>query len=112
VNLVLTDAVKRGASDIHIEPTKKSSVSASVLTACCKRSCRRPSSSRRNYFTPQNHGEAGYQRKALAAGWPIMLKMNIGGRKKQLDFRVSTLPRCGEKKSCCAYSIKKTCAST
>src|SRR2546426_10040525 len=31
-------------------------------------------------------------KKRLPQDGRIMLKMNIGGRKKQLDFRVSTLP--------------------
>jgi type II secretory ATPase GspE/PulE/Tfp pilus assembly ATPase PilB-like protein len=38
VNLILVDAIKRGASDIHIEPYEKSSASATASTACSTRS--------------------------------------------------------------------------
>src|SRR5919109_1209904 len=62
VNLVLTDAVKRGASDIHMEPYEKE-------------------------FRVRFRIDG-----VLQSIMSPPLKMNIGGRKKQLDFRVSTLP--------------------
>jgi len=34
VNCMIQDAIKLGASDLHIEPWKKSSRSAPALTAC------------------------------------------------------------------------------
>jgi type IV pilus assembly protein PilB len=37
VNLILIDAIKKGASDIHIEPYEKTSASATASTACSTR---------------------------------------------------------------------------
>ena len=93
MNLVLTDAVKRGASDIHMEPYEKEfrvrfridgvlqsdHVSAAEAEGC-------------HHLPHEDHGEAGHQRKAAAARRPHHAEDEIGGRKKQLDFRVSTLP--------------------
>jgi type IV pilus assembly protein PilB len=36
-NVILLNAIKKGASDIHIEPYEKSSASATGSTACCTR---------------------------------------------------------------------------
>ncbi len=93
VNLVLTDAVKRGASDIHMEPYEKEfrvrfridgilqthHVAAAEIERC-------------HHLAREDHGEAGHQRKAPAAGRPHHAEDEPGRKKKQLDFRVSTLP--------------------
>ncbi len=51
--------------------------------------------------------------KRLPQDGRIMLKMQIGGKKKQLDFRVSALcPRSGARRSCSGCSTRKTCGST
>ena len=48
---------------------------------------------RRHHLAPEDHGEAGHQRKAPAARRPHHAEdATWRGRKKQLDFRVSTLP--------------------
>src|SRR5581483_1456626 len=93
VNLVLTDAVKRGASDIHMEPYEKEfrvrfridGVLQSVMTPPLK--LKDAITSRVKIMAKLDISE-----KRLPQDGRIMLKMNIGGRKKQLDFRVSTLP--------------------
>jgi type IV pilus assembly protein PilB len=93
VNLVLTDAVKRGASDIHMEPYEKEfrvrfridGVLQLIMNAAAE-------IEGRHHLAPEDHGEAGHQRKAAAAGRPHHAEDEIGGKKKQLDFRVSTLP--------------------
>jgi type IV pilus assembly protein PilB len=93
VNLVLTDAVKRGASDIHIEPYEKEfrvrfridGVLQSIMSPPLK--LKDAITSRLKIMAKLDISE-----KRLPQDGRIMLKMNIGGRKKQLDFRVSTLP--------------------
>jgi type IV pilus assembly protein PilB len=93
VNLILTDAVKRGASDIHIEPYEKElrvrfridGVLQSIMTPPLK--LKDAITSRMKIMAKLDISE-----KRLPQDGRIMLKMNIGGRKKQLDFRVSTLP--------------------
>src|ERR1700678_1802819 len=93
VNLVLTDAVKRGASDIHIEPYEKEfrvrfridGVLQSIMSPPMK--LKDAITSRLKIMAKLEPSD-----KRLPQDGRIMLKMNIGGRKKQLDFRVSTLP--------------------
>jgi type IV pilus assembly protein PilB len=93
VNVVLGDAVKRGASDIHIEPYEKEfrvrfridGVLQSIMSPPMK--LKDAITSRIKIMAKLDISE-----KRLPQDGRIMLKMNIGGRKKQLDFRVSTLP--------------------
>jgi type IV pilus assembly protein PilB len=93
VNVVLSDAVKRGASDIHIEPYEKEfrvrfridGVLQSIMSPPMK--LKDAITSRVKIMAKLDISE-----KRLPQDGRIMLKMNIGGRKKQLDFRVSTLP--------------------
>ncbi len=93
VNLVLTDAVKRGASDIHMEPYEKEfrvrfridGVLQSIMNPPLK--LKDAITSRLKIMAKLDISE-----KRLPQDGRIMLKMQIGGKKKQLDFRVSTLP--------------------
>jgi len=93
VNLILTDAVKRGASDIHIEPYEKEyrvrfridGMLASIMNPPYK--LKDAITSRIKIMAKLDISE-----KRLPQDGRIMLKMNIGGKKKQLDYRVSVLP--------------------
>src|SRR5438067_13510155 len=93
VNLILTDAVKRGASDIHMEPYEKEfrvrfridGVLQSIMSPPLK--LKDAITSRVKIMSKLDISE-----KRLPQDGRIMLKMAIGGKKKQLDFRVSTLP--------------------
>jgi type IV pilus assembly protein PilB len=93
VNLVLTNAVKRGASDIHMEPYEKEfrvrfridGVLQAIMTPPLK--LKDAITSRLKIMAKLDISE-----KRLPQDGRIMLKMQIGGKKKQLDFRVSTLP--------------------
>ena len=93
VNLVLTDAVKRGASDIHMEPYEKEfrvrfridGVLQSIMNPPLK--LKDAITSRLKIMAKLDISE-----KRLPQDGRIMLRMQIGGKKKQLDFRVSTLP--------------------
>jgi type IV pilus assembly protein PilB len=93
VNIVLTDAVKRGASDIHMEPYEKEfrvrfrvdGVLQSIMSPPLK--LKDAIISRVKIMAKLDISE-----KRLPQDGRIMLKMHIAGRKKTLDFRVSTLP--------------------
>src|SRR5207302_128133 len=93
VNLVLTDALKLGASDIHIEPYEKEfrvrfridGVMQSIMSPPLK--LKDAITSRLKIMAKLDISE-----KRLPQDGRIMLKMRIGGKKKQLDFRVNCLP--------------------
>ncbi|HZR30441.1 MAG TPA: type IV-A pilus assembly ATPase PilB [Terriglobales bacterium] len=93
VNIILTDAVKRGASDIHMEPYEKEfrvrfridGVLQNIMSPPLK--LKDAIISRVKIMAKLDISE-----KRLPQDGRIMLKMNVAGRKKQLDFRVSTLP--------------------
>ncbi len=93
VNLILTDAVKRGASDIHIEPYEKEvrvrfridGVLQPVMTPPMK--LRDAITSRVKIMAKLDISE-----KRLPQDGRIMIKYRKEGRIKDLDFRVSTIP--------------------
>ena len=93
VNIILTDAVKRGASDIHIEPYEKEyrvrfridGVLQHIMTPPLK--LKDAITSRIKIMAKMDISE-----KRLPQDGRIMLKMQIGGKKKQLDYRVNCLP--------------------
>jgi type IV pilus assembly protein PilB len=93
VNLVLTDAVKRGASDIHIEPYEKElrvrfrvdGVLQEVMNPPLK--LRDAIASRIKIMSKLDISE-----KRLPQDGRIMIKYRKDGRIKELDFRVSTVP--------------------
>ena len=114
VNLVLTDAVKRGASDIHIEPYEKEfrvrfridGVLQAIMSPPIKLEGR-------NYFPPENHGEARHQREAPAAGRPHHAEDEHWRPQKAARLPCQHLAHaCGARRSCSACSTKKICAST
>jgi type IV pilus assembly protein PilB len=93
VNLVLTDAVKRGASDIHIEPYEQNlrvrfrvdGVLQEVMNPPLK--LRDAIASRIKIMSKLDISE-----KRLPQDGRIMIKYRKDGRIKELDFRVSTVP--------------------
>lgn len=93
VNVILSDAVKRGASDIHLEPYEKEfrvrfridGVLQSIMTPPLK--LRDAMLSRVKIMAKLDISE-----KRLPQDGRIMLKMSLGGRRRELDFRVSSLP--------------------
>jgi len=93
VNIILTDAVKRGASDIHIEPYEKEyrvrfridGVLQSIMSPPMK--LKDAITSRIKIMAKMDISE-----KRLPQDGRIMLKMAVGGKKKQLDYRVNCLP--------------------
>ncbi|HTK95909.1 MAG TPA: type IV-A pilus assembly ATPase PilB, partial [Terriglobales bacterium] len=93
VNLVLTDAVKRGASDIHIEPYEKEFRVRFRIDGMLH-SIMNPPAKLKDAITSRIKimAKLDISEKRLPQDGRIMLKMQIGGKKKQLDYRVSTLP--------------------
>jgi type IV pilus assembly protein PilB len=93
VNLILTDAVKRGASDIHVEPYEKEyrvrfrvdGILQTIMSPPMK--LKDAITSRIKIMAKLDISE-----KRLPQDGRIMLRVNLGGRRKQLDYRVSTLP--------------------
>src|SRR5579875_3794177 len=92
-NLILTDAVKRGASDIHVEPYEKEyrvrfridGVLQNVMAPPLK--LRDAITSRIKIMSKLDISE-----KRLPQDGRIMIKYLKDGKKKELDFRVSTVP--------------------
>jgi type IV pilus assembly protein PilB len=92
-NLVLTDAVKRGASDIHVEPYEKEyrvrfridGILQNVMAPPMK--LRDAMTSRIKIMSKLDISE-----KRLPQDGRIMIKYLKDGKKKELDFRVSTVP--------------------
>ena len=93
VNYILTDAVKRGASDIHMEPYEKEyrvryridGMLATIMNPPMK--LRDAIISRVKIMSKLDISE-----KRLPQDGRIMIKFMKDGKKKQLDFRVSVLP--------------------
>ncbi len=93
VNMILREAVKRKASDIHIEPYEKEyrvryrvdGMLASVMSPPMK--MKDAITSRVKIMAKLDISE-----KRLPQDGRIMLRMVIDGKKKQLDYRVSSLP--------------------
>jgi type IV pilus assembly protein PilB len=93
VNLILTDAVKRGASDIHVEPYEKElrvrfridGVLQNVMAPPLK--LKDAITSRIKIMSKLDISE-----KRLPQDGRIMIKYVKEGKKKELDFRVSTAP--------------------
>jgi type IV pilus assembly protein PilB len=93
VNMVLIDAIKRGASDIHIEPYEKTyrirfridGILMEVMRPNLK--LKDPLTSRVKILAKLNIAE-----KRLPQDGRIKLRVNMGGKQKVIDYRVSILP--------------------
>src|SRR5215469_4093633 len=93
VNLILTDAVKRGASDIHIEPYEKEYRVRFRIDGVLQ-NIMQPPLKLKDAITSRIKimAKLDISEKRLPQDGRIMLKMQLGGRVKQLDFRVNCLP--------------------
>jgi type IV pilus assembly protein PilB len=93
VNMVLIDAIKRGASDIHIEPYEKTyrirfridGILMEVMRPSLK--LKDPLTSRVKILAKLNIAE-----RRLPQDGRIKLRVNMGGKQKVIDYRVSILP--------------------
>src|SRR5271156_482152 len=93
VNLILTDAVKRGASDIHIEPYEKE-VRVRFRIDGILQPVMSPPMKLRDAITSRVKimAKLDISEKRLPQDGRIMIKYLKDGKKKELDFRVSTVP--------------------
>jgi type IV pilus assembly protein PilB len=93
VNLILTDSIKRGASDIHVEPYEKEfrvrfridGILYEIMNPPLK--LRDAMTSRMKILARLDIAE-----KRLPQDGRIKLKMKLNDKNKELDFRVSVLP--------------------
>ena len=102
VNIILTDAIKRGASDIHVEPYEREyrvryridGILYEVMNPPPK--LREAIASRIKILARLDIAE-----KRLPQDGRIKIKMKLAGKVKELDYRVSSLPTLfGEKIVC------------
>jgi type IV pilus assembly protein PilB len=93
VNMVLIDAIKRGASDIHIEPYEKNyrirfRIDGQLMEVMRPNlKLKDPLTSRVKILAKLNIAE-----RRLPQDGRIKLRVNMGGRQKVIDYRVSILP--------------------
>ena len=93
VNLILTDAVRRGASDIHIEPYEKE-YRVRFRTDGILSNVMAPPMRLKDAITSRIKimAKLDISEKRLPQDGRIMIKFSKEGKKKELDFRVSTVP--------------------
>jgi len=93
VNYILTDAVKRGASDIHMEPYEKEYRVRYRVDGMLATIMNPPNKLRDAIISRVKiMAKLDISEKRLPQDGRIMIRMMHNGRKKQLDFRVSVLP--------------------
>ena len=93
VNYILTDAVKRGASDIHMEPYEKEYRVRYRIDGMLATIMNPPNKLRDAIISRVKiMSKLDISEKRLPQDGRIMIKMMHNGKKKQLDFRVSILP--------------------
>jgi type IV pilus assembly protein PilB len=93
VNLILTDAVKRGASDIHVEPYEKE-LRVRFRIDGMLQNVMAPPLKLKDAITSRVKimSKLDISEKRLPQDGRIMIKYLKDGKKKELDFRVSTVP--------------------
>ncbi len=93
VNYILTDAVKRGASDIHMEPYEKEYRVRYRIDGMLQTVMNPPFKLKDAIISRVKiMSKLDISEKRLPQDGRIMIKMMKDGKKKQLDFRVSVLP--------------------
>jgi type IV pilus assembly protein PilB len=92
-NLILTDAVKRGASDIHVEPYEKEYRVRFRIDGMLQ-NVMAPPMKLKDAMTSRIKimAKLDISEKRLPQDGRIMIKYMRDGKKKELDFRVSTVP--------------------
>ncbi|MGA2481841.1 MAG: type IV-A pilus assembly ATPase PilB [Candidatus Acidiferrales bacterium] len=93
VNLILTDAVKRGASDIHVEPYE-TELRVRYRIDGVLQQVMNPPLRLKDAITSRIKimSKLDISEKRLPQDGRIMIKYRQDGKKKDLDFRVSTVP--------------------
>jgi type IV pilus assembly protein PilB len=93
VNLILTDSVKRGASDIHLEPYE-TELRVRFRVDGMLQTVMSPPLKLKDAITSRMKimAKLDIAEKRLPQDGRIMIKYKADGKKKELDFRVSTVP--------------------
>jgi type IV pilus assembly protein PilB len=93
VNIVLTDAIKRGASDIHIEPYEKDLRVRYRIDGLLYEMMHPPLRLREAITSRiKIMAKLDIAEKRLPQDGRIKIKTRISGKRKDLDYRVSVLP--------------------
>jgi type IV pilus assembly protein PilB len=93
VNLILTDAIKRGASDIHIEPYEKDYRVRYRIDGILYEMMRPPLKLKEAITSRcKIMAKLDIAEKRLPQDGRIKIKTKISGKSKDLDYRVSVLP--------------------
>jgi type IV pilus assembly protein PilB len=93
VNYIMTDAVERGASDIHLEPYEKEYRVRYRVDGVLQNVMQPPVKLRDAMISRiKIMAKLDISEKRLPQDGRIMIRMLYKNRKKQLDFRVSVLP--------------------
>jgi len=93
VNYILADAVKRGASDIHLEPYENEYRIRYRIDGILQKVMSPPVRLRDAIVSRAKiMAKLDISEKRLPQDGRIMIRMMLHGRKKQIDFRVSVLP--------------------
>jgi type IV pilus assembly protein PilB len=93
VNLILTDSVKRGASDIHVEPYE-TEMRVRFRVDGMLQTVMNPPLKVKDAITSRMKimAKLDIAEKRLPQDGRIMIKYRADGKRKELDFRVSTVP--------------------
>ncbi len=93
VNMVLIDAIKRGASDIHVEPYEKPYRIRFRIDGLLSE-VMRPNLKLKDSLTSRVKilAKLNIAEKRLPQDGRIKLRVNLGGKQKVIDYRVSVLP--------------------
>jgi len=93
VNIMLTDAIKRGASDIHVEPYEKSFRVRYRIDGLLREVMNPPQRLKDAIISRiKVLAKLDIAEKRLPQDGRIRLKARVEGRMRELDFRVSVLP--------------------
>jgi type IV pilus assembly protein PilB len=93
VNVILSEAVKAGASDVHLEPYEKEYRVRLRVDGILQELMKPPLKLRDAVVSRiKILASLDISEKRLPQDGRIMIRMRINGRRRQLDWRVSTLP--------------------
>ncbi|MFQ5719463.1 MAG: type IV-A pilus assembly ATPase PilB [Acidobacteriota bacterium] len=93
VNIILTDSIKRGASDIHIEPYEKDFRVRFRIDGVLYEIMHPPIKLRDAILSRMKiMAKLDISEKRLPQDGRIKIKMKLSGRNKEMDYRVSVLP--------------------
>ena len=111
VNLILTDAMKRGACDIHIEPYEKEFRVRFRIDGILYE-IMNPPLKLKDAITSRLKimAKLDISREAAAAGRPHQDQDEARRKNKEMDFRVSVLPDAVRREDrACGCSTRRTC---